>query len=57
LWAEFGNEIPFDRKNLLKGFGKDACGHHHSAKGLVVLVKGSFLECVMTWPGYKERAS
>jgi hypothetical protein len=26
LWAEFGNEMPFDRKNLLRGFGKDACG-------------------------------
>jgi hypothetical protein len=25
LWAEFGDEIPFGRKNLLGGFGKDAC--------------------------------
>jgi hypothetical protein len=30
LWAEFGNEIPFDRKNLLRGFGKDACGRQYT---------------------------
>jgi hypothetical protein len=24
--------------------------HHHSAKGLFALLKGSFRECVMTWP-------
>jgi hypothetical protein len=29
LWAEFGNEMPFDRKNLLRGFGKDACGRQY----------------------------
>jgi hypothetical protein len=23
--------------------------HHHSAKGLFALLKGSFWECVMTW--------
>jgi hypothetical protein len=26
-------------------------------KRMFVLVKGSFRECVMTWPGYKERTS
>jgi hypothetical protein len=26
LWAEFGNKMPFGRKNLPGGFGKDACG-------------------------------
>jgi hypothetical protein len=26
LWAEFGSEMPFGKKNLLRGFGKDACG-------------------------------
>jgi hypothetical protein len=26
LWAEFGNKMPFGKKNLLGGFGKDACG-------------------------------
>jgi hypothetical protein len=30
FWAEFGNEMPFGRKNLLKGFGKDACGWQYA---------------------------
>jgi hypothetical protein len=30
LWAEFGNEIPFGRENLLRGFGKDACGRQYT---------------------------
>jgi hypothetical protein len=30
LWAEFGNEKPFGRKNLLKGFGKGACGRQYA---------------------------
>jgi hypothetical protein len=30
LWAEFGNEMPFGRKNLLRGFGKDACGRQYA---------------------------
>jgi hypothetical protein len=25
-----------------------------AAEGLFALLKGSFRECVMTWPGYKE---
>jgi hypothetical protein len=29
LWAEFGNKIPFSRKNLLRGFGKDACDRQY----------------------------
>jgi hypothetical protein len=27
---------------------------HHSAKGLFALLKGSFLECVVTWPDIKK---
>jgi hypothetical protein len=30
LWVEFGNEMPFGRKNLLRGFGKDARGWHYA---------------------------
>jgi hypothetical protein len=30
LWAEFGNEMPFGRKNLLRAFGKDACGRQNT---------------------------
>jgi hypothetical protein len=30
LWTEFGNEMPFGRKNLLRGFGKDACGRQYA---------------------------
>jgi hypothetical protein len=30
LWAEFGNEMPFDRKNLLRGFGKDSHGQQYA---------------------------
>jgi hypothetical protein len=29
LWADFGNKIPFGRKNLLRGFGKDVCGQQY----------------------------
>jgi hypothetical protein len=29
LWAEFSNEMPFGRKNLLRGFGEDACGRQY----------------------------
>jgi hypothetical protein len=28
--------------------------HHHSAKALFVLLKGSFWECVMTWPDIRK---
>jgi hypothetical protein len=57
LWAEFGDEIPFGRENLLRGFGKEclrSAMHHHSTKGLFVLLKGSFQECVMTWPDIRK---
>jgi hypothetical protein len=57
LWAEFGNEISFGRENLLRGFGKEclwSAMHHHSAKGLFALLKGSFRECVMTWPDIRK---
>jgi hypothetical protein len=30
LWAEFGNEMPFGRKNLLRGFGKNACDQQYA---------------------------
>jgi hypothetical protein len=30
LWAEFGKEMPFGRKNLLRGFGKDACDRQYA---------------------------
>jgi hypothetical protein len=28
--------------------------HHHSTKGLFALLKGSFRECVMTWPDIRK---
>jgi hypothetical protein len=27
---------------------------HHSAKGLFALLKGSFWECVVTWPDIRK---
>jgi hypothetical protein len=30
LWAEFGSRIPFGRKNLLRGFGEDACSRQYA---------------------------
>jgi hypothetical protein len=30
LWAEFGNEKPSGRENLLRGFGKGACGRQYT---------------------------
>jgi hypothetical protein len=30
VWAEFGNEIPFGKKNFLEGFGKEACGRQYA---------------------------
>jgi hypothetical protein len=44
-------------KNLLRGFGKEclrSAMHHHSAKGLFALLKGSFRECMMTWPDIRK---
>jgi hypothetical protein len=44
-------------KNFLRGFGKEclrSAMHHHSAKGLFALLKGSFRECVMTWPDIRK---
>jgi hypothetical protein len=44
-------------KDLLRGFGKEclrSAMHHHSAKGLFALLKGSFRECVMTWPDIRK---
>jgi hypothetical protein len=57
LWAEFGDEIPFGRENLLRGFTKECLWlamHHHLAKGLFALLKRSFQECVMTWPDIRN---
>jgi hypothetical protein len=28
-WAEFGDEMPFGRENLLRGFGKDDCSRQY----------------------------
>jgi hypothetical protein len=30
LWAEFGKKIAIRQENLLKGFGKDACGRQYT---------------------------
>jgi hypothetical protein len=47
------------RKNLLREFGREclrSAMRHHSTKGLFALLKGSFRECVVTWPDImKER--
>jgi hypothetical protein len=45
------------RENLLKGFGKGRLRSAmccRSAKGLFALSKGSFRECVMTWPDTRK---
>jgi hypothetical protein len=45
------------RKNLLRGFGKGclrSAMRHHSAKGLFALLKGSFRECMVTWPDIRK---
>jgi hypothetical protein len=45
------------RENLLKGFGKgrlQSAIRCHSTKGLFLLLKGSFWECVMTWPDIRK---
>jgi hypothetical protein len=45
------------RKNLLSGFGKErllSAMRHHWAKGLFALLKGSFRECVVTWPDIRK---
>jgi hypothetical protein len=59
LWAEFGDEYHSAGKDLLKGIGKGCLRsemRHRSAKGLFALLKGSFRECVVTWPdARKER--
>jgi hypothetical protein len=45
------------RKDLLRGFGKRclrSAMRHHLAKGLFVLLKGSFRECVVMWPDIRK---
>jgi hypothetical protein len=45
------------RKYLLRGFGKGFLRsrvRHHSTKGLFALLKGSFRECVVTWPDIRK---
>jgi hypothetical protein len=45
------------RKNLLRGFGKErllSAMRCRSAKGLFALLKGSFRECVVTWPDIRK---
>jgi hypothetical protein len=44
-------------KNLFRGFSEEclrSAMHHHSAKGLFALLKGSFRACVMTWPDTRK---
>jgi hypothetical protein len=59
VWAELGDKYHSARQNLLKGIGKGclrSAMRHRSAKGLFALSKGSFRECVVTWPdARKER--
>jgi hypothetical protein len=45
------------RKDLLRGFCQRclrSAMRHHSAKGLFALLKGSFRECVVTWPDIRK---
>jgi hypothetical protein len=45
------------RKDLLRRFSKRclrSAMRHHSAKGLFALFKGSFWECVVTWPDIRK---
>jgi hypothetical protein len=45
------------RKNLLRGFSKEclrSAMRCRSAKGLFALLKGSFRECVVTWPDIRK---
>jgi hypothetical protein len=46
-----------NRKHLLRGFGKRSLRSAmrcRPAKGLFALLKGSFRECVMTWPDIRK---
>jgi hypothetical protein len=57
LWAELGNEYHSARKDLFRGFGKRrlrSAMRCRSAKGLFALLKGSFRECVVTWPDIRK---
>jgi hypothetical protein len=45
------------RRNLLRGFGRGrlrSAMRCRSAKGLFTLLKGSFRECVVTWPDIRK---
>jgi hypothetical protein len=45
------------RKHLLRGFGKRrlrSAMRCRSAEGLFALLKGSFRECVVTWPDIRK---
>jgi hypothetical protein len=45
------------RKDLFREFGKGclrSAMRHHSAEGLFALLKGSFRECVVTWPDIRN---
>jgi hypothetical protein len=57
LWAELVTKYHSASKNLLRGFGKRCLRSamcYHSAKGLFALLKGSFRECVVTWPDIRK---
>jgi hypothetical protein len=45
------------RKDLFRGFGKRclrSAMRPHSAKGPFALLKGSFRECMVTWPDIRK---
>jgi hypothetical protein len=45
------------RKDLLRGFGRRylrSAVRNHSVKGLFALLKGSFWECMVTWPDIRK---
>jgi hypothetical protein len=57
LWAELVTKYHSVSKNLLRGFGERclrSAMRHRSAKGLFAFLKGSFRECVVTWPDIRK---
>jgi hypothetical protein len=57
LWAELVMKYDSASENLLRGFGERCLRSamcHHSAEGLFALLKGSFRECMVTWPDIRK---
>jgi hypothetical protein len=57
VWAELGDRYHSAGKNLLRGIGKGclrSAMRYRSAKGLFALSKGSFRECMVTWPDMRK---